>query len=333
MAVNLAESFVERGHLVSIITVEKDAEEYDVPKGVYRYNLHSRRKTAKIFELRKKLIELQYDTVITMCVPNSVYVIPATRGLNYTVIVSERSDPTRFSGKKSTKIISRLLLKKANGCVFQTQRVKEYYAKRKINGCVIGNPLTDAIARDNRKPTLQGDIIAVGRLSPPKNYPLMINAFKKVVEVSPKEKLSIYGAGKLHDELMTLINQTGLSENVFLHGNIKNIYDVYLNAKAYVLTSDYEGIPNSLLEALAAGLPCVATDCESGGCRELIESVNGGMLVDLGKDDEVAEAILYNINNPRNLDVSIAQMKNIRELYSIDRIADEWLEYIMEKRA
>ena len=330
VAVNLSEYFVSHGDDVSVITVKTDSEEYDVPSGVQRYNLDSGNKLIKIFELRKKLKELKYDLIITMGVPNSVYVIPATRGLNYKVIVSERNDPTRFAGKKSTMIISRILMKKADGCVFQTQIVKKLYEKMRITGCVIKNPLSKSIEKDMRKPALKGDVIAVGRLSPQKNYELLLRAFREVIAISPYEKLSIYGDGKQREELTELVKHLGLEENVRIRGNVKNVYDMELNAKLYVLTSSFEGIPNSLLEALAAGLPCVASDCRSGGCRELIESVDGGRVVRLEDKKDTIDAMIYYIKHPQNEVDANRQMKRTRELYSIDRIGYEWLEYINE---
>ena len=96
----------------------------------------------------------------------------------------------------------------------------------------------------------------------------------------------------------------------------------------YVLSSDYEGISNSLLEAMAIGLPVIATDCPCGGCRLCIENEKNGLLVPVGDDKAMAEAMGRIAAEPKKADSMGKTASKIAERFSIRHISGEWIALI-----
>ena len=98
---------------------------------------------------------------------------------------------------------------------------------------------------------------------------MLIRAFA-ASKASEKHTLHIYGEGKLRPELEALVSELNMCDKVFLEGNSHQVHEDIKNAKLFAFTSDYEGLPNALMEAMAIGVPCVSTDCSPGGARMLI---------------------------------------------------------------
>ena len=99
---------------------------------------------------------------------------------------------------------------------------------------------------------------------------MLIESFKDVVKEIPSARLNIYGEGPLEKELLSLVKKYSLENNVFLKGRISDVPSVLAKASLFVLSSDIEGAPNALMEAMAAGVPCVSTDCPCGGPKMLL---------------------------------------------------------------
>ena len=160
---------------------------------------------------------------------------------------------------------------------------------------------------DTRK-KYRGEIvhfISVGRLHPQKNQALLIEAFAKMVErtandgatltIYGKEKEDIFGTEK---KLRELIQKYHLEKRVFLAGWVKDIEVRYAQADAFVFGSDYEGLPNALMEAMASGLPCISTDCPTGP-SVLIHSGENGLLVPVGDIEAMSSSMQDFMENPQ----------------------------------
>lgn len=118
---------------------------------------------------------------------------------------------------------------------------------------------------------------------------MMITAFKRVLTDYPDKKLLIFGDGELKESLEAFIKDEGVENNVFLMGKTDDVPSALKNAEVYLMTSDYEGMPNALLEAMAAGLPVICTNCPCGGPKMVIEDGINGFLINTGASDELAE--------------------------------------------
>lgn len=247
------------------------------------------------------------------------------------IVVSERADPSQYKG--ITSKISFRLMKKADGFVFQTNGAKEFFNKM-LNGKgkIIPNPVTikrsqdfkvcNFDKRDNR-------IVSVGRLNIyQKRQDIMLRAFKIVNETHPEIKLYLYGNGSDKDTLQDMINTLQLQNSVVLAGKIDCVEENIYNAKAFVLTSDFEGIPNALIEAMSVGVPSVSTDCSPGGAALLIENGVNGFLVNRGDVTEIANKLNILIENKEISDKFSANAPKIAEKFAEDRIATEWEDYL-----
>jgi glycosyltransferase involved in cell wall biosynthesis len=268
-----------------------------------------------------------------MGVPLGIYTIPACFGLNVKHIISERNDPEHFAGKKSIKIISRLLLRFAHGYIFQTKDARDSYGLRIAEKSkVIANPLFNL--QDMPEYPFIGErekmIVSVGRLNEQKNQKLLIDAFVEVHKIHPEYGLTIWGEGPERNKLEKIIRDYGLSESVFLPGTQKNLVNELYKKSVFVLCSDFEGMPNALMEAMALGLPCISTDCPCGGPRELIENGVNGLLISVGSKQQLIQAMLTVINCTIDVKSLCNKAFKIREKYSIDNICKEWMSALEE---
>lgn len=166
--------------------------------------------------------------------------------------------------------------------------------------------------------------IAVGRLDVAKNFALLINAFNKVVE-EQDARLLILGEGSLRDELQTQINTLGLQEKCELVGFVDNPYKYMKHADAFVLSSDFEGFGNVIVEAMAVNTPVVSTNCPSGP-SEILEDGKWGTLVPVGDVDALANAMLDVINNPPSVDLTVRANH-----FTTEKAAANYLDYFAGK--
>lgn len=332
VSVLLAEWLHSQAIEVAIVTLNKDREEgYNLNSGVTRIAINPDSTSSNftiIKDLRKSLKEYRPSLVLVMGVPLCVRVVPSLFGLNIPVIISERNDPTRFAGKKITKFLSRFFMKFANGYVFQTKDAMNFYSK-KIQGksTVIPNPLTAENMPSPFKGERQKKIVTAGRLVKQKNHSLLINAFYDLLKIYPDYSLHIYGNGSDHDKLELLIKELDLDGKVFLPGASKDIFNEINDAEVFVLSSDYEGMPNALIEAMALGLPVISTDCPCGGPKSLIENMFNGLLIPVADKEKLVASLVMLISN-KNISTQIGNNAiYIRNELDKEKICNLWLEY------
>lgn len=335
VTVYLAEGLKHLGYNTVIITCYKRQQEYSVPEGIKRYILDytgSKKNIAQmIIYLRKILKNDKIDVLCVLTTPLSVYAIPASVGLGVKVIISERNDPTHFAGRLITKYLSTWCMKKADGFVFQTQDAKAYYnTQLKGRGRVIYNPLFS----DNLPCPYEGKpektIVAVGRLNPQKNHIMLIRAFAECPEINQEYKLVIYGEGELRLKLEKIISDLGIAESVLLPGNVPDVCEKIRKTSLYVLPSNFEGMPNALIEAMALGLPCISTDCPIGGPSELIENGVNGVLIPTDDKLRLIEKMKEILFTPMLSDRLRKNAVLIRKTLDKDQILAQWAKYIEE---
>ena len=284
----------------------------------------------KIRSIRRHLQQLKPDVMITMGTTGAMFDVPACAGLGIKHFISERNDPAHFGGSMITRIMSRLLMRKADGFIFQTKDAQAFYggkiAKKSVvipNPLFIGDNYPDTQYVGEREKT----IVTTGRLNKQKNHPLLICAFKRIAEEFPEYKLVIYGEGPERQNDEALISDLGLGDRVLLPGTINDVPDKIYKASLYVLSSDFEGMPNALMEAMALGLPCISTDCPCGGPRELTTDGKDCVLVPVGDEDALAEAMRKVLSDEMFAMELGKNAMNIRERLSLDKVCRQWYEY------
>lgn len=287
------------------------------------------RKLGKFKELIKSLRAIilanKPDVIVSFFNSSAVFSRMASRGLSIPIIFSERNDPNNNINGFSENLFQFFALRLAKHIVFQTEGARSYYGKKfHKKSSVIINPFSS----DNLPEEYVGErekiIVSVGRLNAQKNQKILIEAFSKLEKNYPEYKLIIYGEGPLRGDLEALIKSKGLEDKIYLPGTDKAVLEKINSASLFAFSSDYEGLPNALIEAMILGLPCVSTDCSPGGARELIENYKNGILVPCGDADAMAEAMEYMLSDPHKAASMGKEAKKLSERTSVERVFDAW---------
>ena len=140
--------------------------------------------------------------------------------------------------------------------------------------------------------------------------------------------MRIYGDGEQKDNLQALIDELSLSDCAYLMGTSKTVLADIADAKMFVMTSDYEGMPNALAEALALGIPSISTNCLGGGAAALIQHGVNGLLVPIGNQEALVNAMIQLVND----DITACRLgeegKKLKQALSVEAISQQWLDYI-----
>lgn len=331
--VNLATEFKKMGHIVDIVVYSSDVF-YDTGD-INLTNINDDKKTrsrivgifTKIINYKKIISKSKPDVVVCLLYPSIFYTLFIPRKI--IVIGSERSQP-KYEKNWIKKIIRYFLFLSVDGLIFQTDRAKSYYGKKISKKSIVipnsvGNYYIDYVNEMNRKKV--NKIVAVGSLKIEKDYPTLLKAFKNVVGFFPSIVLEIYGDGPLKASIEQEICNLGLSEKVFLMGRHKDVIVKISNARCYILSSISEGMPNSLMEAMAIGLPCVSTDCDNGP-RELITHGLNGFLVPVGDYNTMASYIVKILSSNELAHNLSMNAKNINITNGNSSIANRFIHYI-----
>ena len=295
--VQLAGRFAEAGWHAVLVTSFREAEEYPVPDGVERVSIEDeqiiqsslKRNLSRIRALRALCRQYRPAALISFMAEPNFRAVLAARGLPVKTVVSVRNVPEKEYAGRVFHFVGKHILPLADGCVFQTEDAKAWFPPSlQRKSAVIMNQV-DARFFDRPPVEKRRDVVTVGRLTAQKNQALLIRAFAKVPDRG--DRLIIYGEGELREALTALVRELGLEGRVLLPGLSRDVAEDIRAAKVFVLSSDYEGMPNALLEAMALGLPCVATDCPCGGPAAVIRDGDNGLLIPVGDEQALTAAL------------------------------------------
>ena len=285
--------------------------------------------------LRQYMILNQGTIVIPFGAAYYEQAFHATRDLDCKVIYAERNAP-ELEVSPDPEIAADFfqMLGKADGAVFQTKDEEAYYRPYiKKNTAVIHNP----IKKDLPAPYVgerRKVIVNYCRISQQKNLRLLIDSFVDLHKEFPDYSLEIYGntvaesEELLREELKQYIAEQGLGDCVCILPPTADVHSRVRDCAMFVSSSDFEGLSNSMIEAMAIGMPCVCTDCLGGGAREMIEDGINGILVPLQDRTALCQGMKRMIED-RNLAERCGRnaAEVINEM-SVDIIADKWLKVI-----
>lgn len=299
-----ASQLAEIGYSVSLLLAGRTENEYPLNKKVTVHTVAADYKEYKTLSflkrlkiMRRILKNVSPDIIVSFLPQMQIWMMAASWGRKMRRIETVRVSPWEICKNSSVEhFLWMLCYRHADGTILQTAEQGDYFSEKiRRKSVVIPNPISPQY-RDNPKPYYTDSVrhfVAAGRITEQKNYPVMIEAFGIAHRERPNLRLSIYGTGDkaYMDTIQRMIDERGLSSVITMHGRTNDTLSVLQQADAFLMTSDYEGMPNALVEAMAVGLPCISTNCRTGP-RDLIDHGENGFLVGTGDAEAIAEAVL-----------------------------------------
>lgn len=331
---NLSNFFVKHKHQVILITTYDEEPLYYIDRDIKHFHIKS--KTDHPFSQIRRLKEIgsmikswEADIVVAMGTEMSLRMLMIRHRINIPVVISFRANPERELSSVLYRMLANILYRKTDGVICQTEEVLKLinnkWGKKNI---VLVNPVGEEFLEYPFQTEKEKTIIAVGRLVGEKNYPLLIKTFAKIANEYPDYRLIIVGDGDERYKIVNMIADLQIQDQTILYQEIKDIKPLISKCGIFVLSSDSEGMPNALMEAMALGAPCIATDCPVGGPGHLIKQGYNGILIPVGSEKKLEMAIRRLIND-RSSALSIGEhAKDNLKNYSIDKIGVKWEIYL-----
>lgn len=328
----LANELQKKGYQISIITIIENRVVYEVNENINIIPVQLngsgiKRNFHRIVNLRKEI--KKNDVIISFLAVVNMATLVAALGLHKPVILSERNDPSKEPRSSKGRFVRNIMYRffKYSHFVFQTEDAAKYFCTQiRKRSSIIPNPLSQL--PDPYQGIRKHNLVTIARLEPVKNLKMLIKCFSNISRKHKDYVLDIYGRGPLQSELEEYAAELKLAEKVKFHGFVSDVHDEIKDGGVYVMSSDYEGISNGMIEALGLGLPVIATDCPIGGARMFIRNNENGVLVPVGDEVKMTQAILQVIENQDFARYIGKKAINIRKELSVERIAQQWIKVI-----
>ena len=333
---NLANQMDSAGCECIMVTSFRTPVEYPLNEGVKRYSLSdekiSESRLQKIISLvhrlRKIVKQEKPDIVVSFMAEPNYRALLATAFLKTKNLISVRTDPVREYPGKVGYILSRVLLPTTDGCVYQTEDARKWFSESlQKKSRVIFNPVKADFFRTERKP-VKDRILMFGRLTDKKNNMLAVDAVKMLKDKYPGMQLLMYGEGPLEQEINDHIRAEGMEDTAKLMGRTENVPEWHSTADVFILPSKFEGAPNSLMEALAMGIPSVSSDCPCGGPKMLIDNMENGILVPVDDTKALADAVDTLLGDEELRRTMSEKAKKRSVEFDPEKVFESWKEYI-----
>lgn len=341
---NLSHQFAQEGYEVIVATEWQAKEEFTLDPRVRREIVGPRKEDetksrfAKIFlrfsYLRRFVKKERPDVLIAFGRKANYRALISTLFTKQKTIICVRTDPKGHYDRLMDRIQIPLLFPTANGFVFQTEGQRDFFpacARKKSR--IILNPIHEKYLHADSPKEYRKEVVHHGRLVDFKNQPMLIRAFLQVHEKHPDYVLKIYGPDSkdgTKEILENLIRERKAQDCVFLCGGSDSLEKQLPGAALYVFSSDWEGLPNALLEAMALGLPIVATDCPCGGPRTVMQDGVSGLLVPIMDEQALADAMCKLLEDRKLAERLGKEAAKIREIANGDAVFQQWQSYIEE---
>ena len=323
----LSQQLAEQGKDVEILLYYNQEKFYSIDKRVKITSVEeatcSRNLISNLLWMRK-YFRNHARIICSFLSSFNMLAIVAAMGLGIPVVVSERTDPIRKHW--IYRYTRDILYGFADVIVTQTEISRAYFAARTSTSCVmIYNPIDPKLKFGSALSVKKEPVIvSVGRLALVKNQALLLRAFKIVKDSFPEYRLFIYGEGPCREALERLREELGLDGSVGLPGEVHDIFERISSAEIFVLSSDFEGMPNALLEAMCLGLPVIST--KVSGAAEAIEDGKNGLLVDAGDEEGLVRAMEILLRDEKKRGILARNATKLVEKLELKKILAQWME-------
>ena len=339
---NLANQFAKEGYEVVVATEWEGEEEYQLDERVRRVHVglkesdEKRSRFSKAFRrvlyLRKCILQEKPDVTLAFARKAIYRALEATLFTKEKVIIAVRTNPVGTYDGKLGKILISLLFPGAAGAVFQTVDQRDFFPKSvREKSTIIWNPVHDKYINTTIPEKRSKTVVHSGRIVDFKNQDMLIRAFVKVHEKHPEYDLKLYGGDSFDGTWQVLentIKECNAGDYVKLMGNSQTLERDLVDGALFAFSSELEGLPNALLEAMVMGLPVVATDCPCGGPRTIIQDGVNGLLVPIKNPKELENGMNRLIEDPEFAENLGREAKKIAEKVNGPSIIDQWRKYI-----
>ncbi|MBQ6363452.1 MAG: glycosyltransferase family 4 protein [Lachnospiraceae bacterium] len=343
-AVNIAENFLKNGHQVLIVTQYVNEDEYPLPDGAVRI-LAEREEpygdsaaerirgfADRFLRLRRIWKKERPDVVLSFIGKNNVMAIVTAMGTGVPVVAHVQGEAALEYPEGSLRKAAFVTFRHAAGVALQTERSRSFFPPAVQAKCdVLANALSPDFIRPPYTGLKEKTITTVGRLDRNKNQRMLLKAFARIAENYPDYKLQIFGDGEDREILENMRSELGLTDRVNMPGSIRNVAEELEKTSLFVLTSDSEGLPNALIEAMALGVPSISTDTPSGGPAQLIEDGVNGLLIPPGDEDALTRAMRQMLDHPEAAARMGEAARAVTDTYAPETAMQRWREYLLSK--
>ena len=336
-AANIADYMYRQGNEVVLINMYRSEKEYEVSEGIKRITSEPLPEElpggrignfiTRFNRLRSIWKSERPDVVLSFIGKTNVMTLLTTRGLNIPVAVALTGAPGREYYSPMLKFMARHLFKCADAVLLQTRQSMDFFPKGVLKKAIImRNPVSADYDIDRYEGERDKTIVTLGRVDSNKNHELIIDAFANIAKDCPDWKVYIYGEGPERDRLIKKVDDLGLSDRVLLPGFTNDPVSVLKKAGVFVLSSNSEGTPNALIEAMMLGLPVISTDCPCGGPGELIRDGENGLLIPMNDVSKMQDSLQKIINNYHFAEQIGRESAKTRDIYSPKKVFKTWEE-------
>lgn len=336
---NLIDYFAKQGCQTTLVTQYQRENEYplnETTKRILSDITEEETGKSRILNFIKRFRKLRRiwkterpDAILVFIGKNNIMTLLTAWGLHIPVVVSVRADPHLEYPGKLMRFLARFLFRYAAGVVLQTNQCREFFsdAVRK-KAVILHNPVNQEFFAEAYTGEREHTVVTVGRMDGNKNQEMLIRAFAGILPAYPDYRLILYGDGEDMDKLRTLAAELQLEQQVSFAGVVDHVAEKIKKAGVFVLPSDTEGMPNALIEAMALGIPVIATDCPCGGPADLIRHGENGFLTPVGDVDAMTQNLQNILKDLQKASRMGAEARKTCEIYRGETVYSEWFEYL-----
>jgi GalNAc-alpha-(1->4)-GalNAc-alpha-(1->3)-diNAcBac-PP-undecaprenol alpha-1,4-N-acetyl-D-galactosaminyltransferase len=333
----MANYWADRGHHVHILTLASTQHSfYPLSKNIVVACLNKTSTSKTVFHgvfaniiriraLRKMIKRFTPDHIISFLFATNILTIIASYKLGIPLYISERNHPLFYSEKRAAwKILRKCFYPLAKALIVQTRDIKNYFDAFNQKVFIIPNPIKQHKSVIISTPISHKFIVAMGSLTPQKDFDTLIKAFSKI-QFPLNEKLYLYilGEGYLRPQLEALTINLSIASQVKFLGVVSNPSFYIKKSECFVLSSIFEGFPNALLEAMSLGTACISTNCPSGP-KDIITHNENGLLIPTENPKAMTHAIEQILKSAILKQKLGENAKAISSRYSIDKVMKTW---------